>query len=130
VKTLSEINPWGMLIVFYGKDIENRTWHTDYRGPLLIHVSKKMHPMTRWILSDLQRDMGVRVTREDHYRLREQCGHIIGQVELIDCIRNSDSPWAEQGMYHWVLKNPIAFENPIPAKGKLGLWEYEGALES
>jgi hypothetical protein len=129
MKTVSEINPWGMLIIFYGKDVENRTWHTDYRGPLLIHVSKKMHPQARWILGYLQRNKMIPMGLEILDQARLQCGHIIGQVELVDCIRDSDSPWAQQGLYHWVLRNPVAFDKPIPAKGKLGLWEYEGAVE-
>ena len=29
------------------------------------------------------------------------------------------------GRYAWILKNPIAFAKPIPARGMLSLWEYE-----
>lgn len=29
------------------------------------------------------------------------------------------------GRYGWLLANPILFAHPIPAKGKLGLWEYD-----
>jgi activating signal cointegrator 1 len=27
--------------------------------------------------------------------------------------------------YGWLLSNPIVFDNPIPAKGMLGLWEFD-----
>lgn len=30
-----------------------------------------------------------------------------------------------ENRFGWLLSDPIIFENPIPAKGKLGLWEYD-----
>ena len=53
VKIISVRQPWAWLL-FHGKDIENRTWRTSYRGPLLIHASQAMEeddfPMQRqWI---------------------------------------------------------------------------------
>lgn len=32
------------------------------------------------------------------------------------------------GRWAWVLKNVVALPEPIPAKGKLGLWELDDAL--
>lgn len=40
MKALSIRQPWAWLIVNGFKDIENRSWHTKYRGPVLIHASK------------------------------------------------------------------------------------------
>ena len=34
MKALTIKQPWASLIVHGIKDIENRTWRTDYRGPL------------------------------------------------------------------------------------------------
>ena len=34
----------------------------------------------------------------------------------------------ENGMYAWILDN-IRIIRPIPIKGKLSLWEYDGAIE-
>ena len=42
MKTLSVRQPWAWLIVYGGKDIENRSWRTPYRGPLLIHAGKRI----------------------------------------------------------------------------------------
>ena len=33
------------------------------------------------------------------------------------------------GRYAWVLENVEVLEQPIPAKGKLGIWTYEKVLE-
>ena len=39
MKCLSILQPWAWAIIHGGKDVENRTWRTAYRGPLLIHAS-------------------------------------------------------------------------------------------
>jgi len=39
MKTISIRNPIGYLIAAGIKDVENRSWATKYRGPLLIHSS-------------------------------------------------------------------------------------------
>lgn len=44
---------------------------------------------------------------------------IVGHVQLVDCIRDSESRWAEPGMWHWLLVNPVALDVPVPARGKL-----------
>jgi hypothetical protein len=38
LRTLSLRQPWGLVVNGY-KDIENRSWRTNHRGPLLIHAS-------------------------------------------------------------------------------------------
>ena len=45
VKVLSVKNPFAYLILQGGKDVENRTWTTDYRGRLYIHVSGDTLPL-------------------------------------------------------------------------------------
>jgi hypothetical protein len=42
MKALSVIMPWPWLILYGGKDIENRSWETRYRGRILIHASKNV----------------------------------------------------------------------------------------
>ena len=41
MKALSIRQPWASLIVAGIKDIENRSWVTNYRGKLLIHAAQK-----------------------------------------------------------------------------------------
>ncbi len=66
---------------------------------------------------------------------------IIGSVEIVDCVQNHPSIWAEKTdtdnkgyyknpIYNWVLTNPILFNKPIEnVKGKLSFWEYPGINE-
>ena len=53
MKAISIKQPWASLIAHGIKDIENRSWRTNYRGRVLIHAgaSKK----EGWRLNDLQR---------------------------------------------------------------------------
>jgi hypothetical protein len=41
MKVISIRQPWASLIVIGAKDVENRTWPTRYRGPVLIHASQR-----------------------------------------------------------------------------------------
>jgi hypothetical protein len=130
MKTLSVIMPWPLLIMHYGKDVENRTWATNYRGKILIHASKKaegafdtLHVIKEKGLIDFNGMSWL------FSRYPSRLGCIIGSVELVDCVQNSKSRWAEPGMWHWVLRDPIPLENPIPVRGSLGLWEYKGPIK-
>jgi hypothetical protein len=121
MKALSIIMPWPWLILCHGKDIENRSWKTDYRGRILIHASKKPDYNLIQILSRYH----AAPTNDELKQIFEWCGCIVGSVELVDCVENSNSRWAEDGLWHWVLKDPRPCK-PIPVKGTLGLWEYNG----
>jgi hypothetical protein len=124
MKAISIIMPWPWLIFKFGKDVENRTWFTNYRGRILIHASKK--PDRNFI--QILNHYNATPTEAELKELSQWCGCIVGSIELVECIPYSKSKWAEAGMWHWVLKNPELFKEPIPAKGSLGLWEYKGGI--
>jgi activating signal cointegrator 1 len=44
MKAISIHQPWASLITFGAKRLEARSWHTPYRGPILIHASIIMAP--------------------------------------------------------------------------------------
>ena len=126
MKALSIRAPWWWFILHGGKDIENRSWPTTYRGPVLVHASKW------WSLRDVAEDTetAVRMNRAaDGPRgasvsfrdMRDSGGNIVGRVEIIDCVTESRSPWFF-GEYGFVLANPVAFDTPIPCKGMLGFF--------
>lgn len=129
IKVLTVKQPWASLIVHGIKDIENRTWMCPkkYIGQrILVHVSKSKTKSLQFQLTDEQ----VKCIYE-HFNgniplLIEPKGVIIGSVEIVDCVQNHPSLWAEKGVYNWVLANPVLFEKPIEnVKGKLGLWSYD-----
>lgn len=136
MKALSIIMPWPWLIMKFGKDVENRSWSTSYRGQLLIHASKKPAPGALDMMNNIFLSLEQIARLNENCREIEErkwqeicsdwCGHIVGTVEIVDCVRGYKSRWAEPGMWHWVLKNPVLFTDPIPARGSLRLWEYKG----
>lgn len=146
MKAITVKQPWASLIVEGIKDIENRTWKTNFRGRVLIHAG--VTPAKGWT----KRDGGAYVLNDKQYftvtvsdKFAEifgshlTFGAIIGSVEIVDCVVNHPSIWAEKShmlydgfspseydiTYNWVLSNPILFDKPIPCKGKLSFWEFE-----
>jgi len=124
MKALSVRQPWAFLLVSGFKDIENRTWPTKVRGRIYIHagmtsdVNVPGRSLTeQWILERLSD-----VEREAYYLHPKHRGVIIGEVDIVDCVTESDSPWFE-GPYGFVLRNPKAYDRPIPWKGRLGFFE-------
>lgn len=98
---------WAAAIFQLGKNVENRDWSTRYRGPLAIHAGSKWDPAQ---CRQLGLDLGLVKT-----------GVILGTVDLVDIVRDSISPWAIKGQYHWILENPKLLSAPIFHRGKIGL---------
>lgn len=125
MKALSIKNPWASLIINGYKEYEFRTWKTKYRGKILIH-------------SSLGIEKNV-LNKFKDYSLDYNNGYIIGEATLSDCILMTDEFYHEllnidsavyelsthEMKYAWKLENIIKYENPIKAKGNLGLWNYE-----
>lgn len=128
MKTLSIKQPWAALIAHGIKDIENRGWYTTFRGKLLIHASAK--PDERFIRNDLAflRNEQYNVIDDNmriHILKTMQYSAIIGEVEVVGCIKDSNSIWAEPGQYHWQLAHAKVYQQPIVnVKGSLSLWEF------
>ena len=143
MKVLSIKQPWASLIctprpdnnLLGIKDIENRSWKTNFRGRIYIHASQKSAGKMSQIL-----------TNEQYYYVKESgwkngtykpLSAIIGEVDIVDCVINHESIWAEKvempaGHYmgeklihNWVLANPVSYDTPIlNVKGKLSFWEF------
>ncbi len=103
--------PWAWLIVNGYKNIENRSWTTRYRGPLLIQAAAS-RPSAEAIEYLRKR----RVTLPKEFEL----GGIVGLVYLEDCVDASRSKWFE-GPVGWVLSQPRTLPF-VPFKGRLGLF--------
>lgn len=125
MKTLSVRQPWSNLIVHNIKPIENRTWHTKFRGRVLIHAPAK-NDMKDIIFTPEQE---AEILTIGIFAATMETSAIIGSVEIVDCVQNHDSIWAEKDSWNWVLANPVLFKDPIlNVKGKLSFWEYEGEI--
>lgn len=130
MKALSIRQPWAHWILHEGKDVENRMWSTTYRGPLLIHASKTWasRPVL-WRRRKWDRVDSVRIGNRWIYAPGLLArGAIVGMVRLVGCVQNSPSPWAEPGQYHWLLEEPLAFCEPIPYRGRQGVFDVDDLL--
>ena len=116
MKALSIRNPWGWLIVNGYKDIENRSWRTNYRGRIYIHAGLKADPNDFQSQREYVRSSGIVIPDT------LATGAVIGEATLTDCIDSSDSPWF-CGRYGFCLSDPVAYDQPIPYKGQLNLFE-------
>lgn len=105
MRALSIRQPWAGLIVDGIKDVENRSRPTRVRGRIYVHAS-------------LRPDLGPEVLRLMLSRHQTQYGAIIGTVDIIDCVRNANSPWALPRMWHWVLADARPLRRPIPFMGQ------------
>lgn len=114
MKALSIRQPWADAIVYHGKDVENRTWATGYRGPVLIHAAKAWGPGERADLWSLVSEGMVPDVQAPNL------GGIIGRAEIVDCVAQMDSPWFF-GPFGFVLRNaePLPFQ---PCRGALGFF--------
>ena len=123
MKTLSIRQPWAWAIMHGGKDIENRDWPTKIRGTVLIHTGKKKDYAEFLSVKCFVEETGLDIHLPNYHEMPYGC--IIGSVEVVDCVTESDSPWFF-GKYGFVLKDPRPFPKPIPYPGRLGFFEYRG----
>lgn len=96
MKAISIKQPWASLIVHGIKDIENRTWpcFKKYIGQrVLIHASAKNDGFARF--SKEQQEAKSHLTDAVIY---ESKSAIIGSVQIVDCVINHPSVWAEKSM--------------------------------
>lgn len=123
---LSVRQPWAELIVSGRKPIEVRTWELSYRGRIWIHAGKHVNEA-------LDERFGVRAP----FR-----GGFIGSAELTSIEPFDAQSWHAWRKYHldsgpfkpglfaWVLANPRRLTVPLPAAGKLGLFELDSELHA
>lgn len=124
MKVLTIKEPYATLIIEGYKKYEFRSWKTNYRGKILIHAGLT-----------LEKEV---VKKFEDYNLDYSKGQIIGEAEIVDCIKVDEefqkslismnplvygkSNHVEN--YAWKLENVKKYKNKIDVKGKLGLWNY------
>lgn len=130
MKVLSLTEPFATLIKEKKKLIETRSWKTSYRGELYIHASLTNIPK---IWKSNKELMGLVENSSLNY------GNIICKCNLVNCVymtkeyvenikKNNYQEYIcgiyEEGRYAWILANIEVLDEPIKAKGHLGIWKY------
>lgn len=125
MNALSIRQPWAWLIVNGHKDVENRGWSTDQRGPVLIHAGQQLDMAAH---RDLMRGIHPVTGRPTKLSLlyppalgRDiETGGIVGIAEIHGCVTGSDSDWFV-GPYGFLLRHRRALPFQ-PCSGKLGFF--------
>ena len=119
--TVSIQQPWAWAIVHGPKRIENRTWYTDYRGPLLIHTGKSRERLGDF--GDDYAETGFTEPAESEMAF----GAIIGVCDLVECLKYEvvkldvkRDPFAE-GPWCWMLEN-VRPMKPVQYPGQQGIF--------
>ena len=140
MKALTLRQPWATLVALKAKRAETRSWYTSYRGPLAIHAAKGMTKAA----SSLCWEEPFRTALEaGGYRPRDSpstnpfglpLGAVIAVTILIDIqsITLENRPMEPEysfgdyapGRFAWILREVYRLPDPVPARGKLGLWEW------
>lgn len=139
MKALTLTQPWATLVVLGIKQVETRGWSTPYRGPLAIHAAKGQR---RWA-KDFEVDLLLRGILPAGVEI--PLGAVLGTVRLVDCVATEalqgHDPMASGFVsaleddlgdfsprrFGWFLADPVPLDSPVPARGSLGLWDWQRA---
>lgn len=142
MKALTLTQPWATFVALGVKTLETRSWKTEYRGPLAIHAAKTFPGFAKaqtetpafWEVVEAH---GLVERRPDGVEVAKfPLGAVVATVQLVDCFQFTDDfdPGEqlhfgnfEVGRWGFVLSDIRAVQPPIPARGALGLWEWEGS---
>lgn len=139
MKAISIWQPWVWAILHAGKRLENRGWQAQYRGPILLHASKRF--VDREVFETMKEDIlplaGPRhlLPKVTMGMLRASCGHMVGRAFVVDWISPIDEipagqePWY-MGSYALVLDDVRPLVRPIAVPGQLGLFDVPDHLLS
>ena len=126
--------PYAWAIISGGKDIENRNWSRKFRGRLYIHAGKATDDGEEddgesWIdkmVRDAAEEKGGDPARiRARYERERAFGQVIGSVEIVDVVTESDSRWFS-GEYGFVLRKPVRLAEPVDLPGGLGIFNAAG----
>ena len=96
--------PWPYIILKCGSKVINSPNPTDYRGTILVHTNRKVDPNA---------PSNDSVANHVYKGLK---GFIVGQVDIIDCVKGHDSLLSRANMFQWVVTNPKMYYSPIEYK--------------
>lgn len=133
MKCLTICQPYAHLIMIGEKRVENRTWPTRYRGPLLIHAGVSRAWMDK---TDAE--------AAEHFGEPLVFGAIVGRADLVECVHVTDIihryiterfPWLRThdhalGPYCWVLDRIERFAVPVLMRGRQGLFNIDAATRA
>ena len=135
MRALTLIQPWATYIAHYGKDVENRTWpppRSVWGQRIAIHAGLRFDadafppPLLGDRDGSLWRRM-VALRAGDVPRGAIVATAIVAGLALQPDVA-STNPWKVPGQWGWQLLDAVALAEPIPCKGRQGLWEVPAEI--
>lgn len=138
MKALTVRQPWAFWIAVGQKDIENRSWSTNFRGPLAIHAAKgvtedeyldAIMSLMHWFDAGACQRLEAMLPPLGSL----ERGGIVAITELHKCVGSPRSlehvlPWETPEGYGLHLRHTRRVEL-VPCKGALGLWDLPPDIE-
>lgn len=142
LKALSLLQPWANCVLFLGKDVENRSWSTNYRGGFLIHASAGWDKMgeifvkKNWLKIWSRMDIAVKNTVARPFEspswdrflsdAAQRRRGLVGYAEIHSIF--PVAPPEIRGLWEfgpnvWRLKNVVRAKGVFPMKGALGFFK-------
>ncbi len=135
-RALSLTQPWATLVVAFGKNVENRTWHLP-KGlvgvPFWVHAAKGMKADDYDTAFDTAYVIDPKLARSIPPMKALVRGAIIGQATASRCLcpigtfKDIEYPWHFTDQHGFVLRD-VKECTPIPMKGSLGFWRVPEGL--
>jgi hypothetical protein len=136
VKALSLTQPWASLVALGEKRVETRSWNTNYRGLLAIHAAKTYPRWAKELAGQEPFYSSLRAPIGNYSYPELRCGQVLCIVSLTvirftqtvrDDLSEKELAFGDysDGRFAWCLSLFEPVSPPIPAKGHLGLWEWE-----
>ncbi len=122
MKAISICGPWWWYILQGAKPVENRTWPSRLRGPLLIHAPQTLFEHDRIAAIEMAQRAGWKGGVPSPGELQSARGMIVGQVTMTDCVTSHASPFFG-GPYGHVYADPVLFRSPVRFRGMQGIFE-------
>lgn len=122
MKALSIRQPYAYAITMGLKPVENRSWPTNFRGPVLIHAGLKeethdVEDVLQQIALQCRSDIATERASYERYRF---LGGIVGCATIRDCVDHHPGPWFN-GPFGFVLAHATP-SNFVPCRGALGFF--------
>ena len=137
MKAFTVYQPYAFAIVAGLKGYETRPRRTNIRGRVAVHAGAAGFDTAMKRRSEADKMRIAAMQHESPFSENVLFrGGVIGTVEIVDCVPVEEitATLTERerllgdyspGRWAWVLKNPVIFPDPYPAKGKQGWWNWE-----
>lgn len=133
MKALTLTQPWATFVAHGLKLIETRSWPTQHRGWLAIHAAKGFPAWAKELC--VEEPFKFWLDQLGYSVETLPTGVVLAKADIINCVRFTvgyePSGIEHQfgdftvGRYGWIFARVEKFHKPIPAKGALGLWDWD-----